>query len=112
MVSTTSKRRSSNLPARNRSYRTSDVVVVDVVQQEGGGDDDNNNDGNNGNSECTEKLIIALYTLSGIAMWVPLILTFIVQDYKILFLTSFLFALFNILVINLILYKFGKTRTW
>ena len=111
MVSTASKRRSSNLPARNRSYRTSDVVVVDVVQQEGGGDDDNNDD-NNGNSECTEKLIIALYTFSGIAMWVPLILTFFVKDFKIMFLTAFVIALFNILVINLILYKFGKTRTW
>ena len=102
MVSTTSKKRSSNVPARNRSYRTSDVVVVD----------DDNNDDNNGNSECTEKLISALHTFSGIAGWVPLFVTFFVKDFKIAFLTSFLIALFNILVINFILYKFGKTRTW
>ena len=103
MVSTTSKRRSSNLPARNRSYRTSDVVVVV---------DADNNDDNNENTECTEKLISAMHTLSGIAGFVPLILTFIVKDYKIMFLSAFVVSLFNILVLNLILYKFGKTRTW
>ena len=102
MVSTTSKRRSSNLPARNRSYRTSDVVVVD----------DDNNDDNNGNSECTEKISSAMDTLSGIAWFLSLILTFIVKDYKIMFLSAFVVSLFNILVLNLILYKFGKTRTW
>ena len=96
MVSTTSKRRSSSLPARNRSYRTSDVVVVT----------------NESTTECTEKLISAMHTLSGIAGFVPLILTFIVKDYKIMFLSAFVVSLFNILVLNLILYKFGKTRTW
>ena len=102
MVSTTSKRRSSNLPARSRSYRTSDVVVVD----------DDNNDDNNGNRECTGKISSAMDTLSGIAWFLSLILTFIVKDYKVMFLSAFVVSLFNILVLNLILYKFGKTRTW
>ena len=100
MVSTTSKRRSSNLPARSRSYRTSDVVVVD----------DDNNDDNNGNSECTEKISSAMDTLSGIAWFLSLILTFIVKDYKIAFLSAFVIASFKTLV--LILIDIGRTRTW
>jgi hypothetical protein len=114
-AASTSKRRSSKLPARNRSYRTSDIVsVVDVQQQEGtrGDDDSNDNNNNNNNSECTEKMISALHTFAGIAGWGPLIPSFFVQDFKIMFLSSFAVALFNVLVVNLILYKFGKTRTW
>jgi hypothetical protein len=57
-------------------------------------------------------MITALHTLAGITGWVPLILTFFVKDFKILFLSAFAISLFNLLVANLILYKFGKTRTW
>jgi hypothetical protein len=106
------KRRSSKLPARNRSYRTLDGGVV---QQEGA---DNNNDNANANAnnnnkyKCADTMISSLHTFASISSWVPLILTFFVKDFRIMFLSGFVIALFNVLVVNLTLYKFGKTRTW
>lgn len=85
-------RRSSKMPQRNKSYTTVDE---------------------NGNTKIADMVLSALHTFASISTWLPLIIMFCLPgDFKLAVVISTAIAAFNLFIVNLILYKWNKTRSW